>query len=184
MTAADAAHARARARVIVVNETWRLCPSADVLYAADWSWWQTRAPAPEAFPGERWTTPTAWPKKLHSLLATLHTVETVPGDRILDAPPFHHGYNSSFQAMQLARYWGAHRIVFLGLDMKHAGTLTHWHDNHERPLANSPVALGLFAKAFTKAAPQMAAKGVEVINASRQTALTCFPRVPLEEVLP
>ena len=42
-------------KVIAINETWRLCPGADVLYGSDRDWWKLRAPSSFLFTGERWS---------------------------------------------------------------------------------------------------------------------------------
>ena len=170
-------------KVIVINETWRASPAAHVLYAADYAWWASRAPPAGEFKGERWTTPKNWTTKHAALLKSLHQVETKGGCDIVRAPPICTGSNSSFQALSLAVLWGAKRVVFTGLDMKCGpGGEDHWHGVHEE-LTSPRRALGTFAKAFERASPQLVARGVEVINASRDTALTCFPRASMREAL-
>ena len=39
LTAADAAQCRGRARVIAINDAYRLVPWADLLYFCDYRWW-------------------------------------------------------------------------------------------------------------------------------------------------
>ncbi len=187
LTFDDVEYARAHSdRVIAINETWRACPTADVLYAADARWWVKRRPTPDAFTGERWTTPLHYDTpEARAVLATLQQVETRRGHDVSLTPPIATGSNSSFQAMGLALWWGARRIVFLGLDMQFTRGQTHWHGDHTGGLANPASASLLeFARAFDTAAPQIAALGVEVINASRETALTCFKREELSVALP
>lgn len=187
LTPEDVAYARDRApRVIVINNTWKLCPSADLLYAADCRWWKSpNAPAPGEFTGERWTTPKGWDAPEDKpRLAKLHAVETIPGAGVTTKPPLFQGMNSSFQAMGLAVWFGAKRIVFLGLDLSTAGG-SHWHGDHGHNLSNpSPATLGGFAKCFMEAAPALNTLGVTVVNSSARTALNAFPRVPLREALP
>jgi len=181
---ADIAQALAAGcKVIVINETWRACPTAHVLYAADYTWWTKRGPTVKDFPGERWTTPKNWTAKNAALLKSLHQIQTKSGNDIVAAPPICTGSNSSFQALSLAVLWGAKRVLLTGLDLKcgPAGE-DHWHGAHDG-LISPRRALGIFAKAFTNAAPQLVARGVEVINASRETALKCFPRATMREAL-
>jgi len=60
----------------------------------------------------------------------------------------------------------------------------HWFGAHPAGLNNpDPDNLAAWAHAFTRMAPGLAQLGVEVVNCSRRTAITCFPRAPLEEVL-
>lgn len=186
LTAADAAYAREHAkRCIVINNTWKLCPAADLLYAADCRWWRSEnAPTTDEFAGERWTTPTAWDKSSAQLLASMHKVETINGNAVALEPPIYRGMNSSFQAMGLAVWFGAKRIVFVGLDLSNVDG-AHWHGAHSGGLSNPGAStLAQFAKAFTEAAPALDKLGVSVVNSSVRTALNAFPRVPLREALP
>lgn len=182
LTREDCVYAREHAdRVIAVNESWRMVPEADVLYAADWDWWFHRSPG-NRFNGERWTQ--------HS-----HRRNDVPGLSVIEsrggngvAPPgsdfIYTGSNSGFQAMGLAVVWGARRVVFLGLDLSTTGGASHWHGDHVQPLRNNPLTLAHFVRAFKHAAPLLADLGVDVVNASRVTALEAFPRMTIQEALP
>lgn len=99
-----------------------------------------------------------------------------------DPERIHTGSNSGFQALNLAILGGASRILLLGYDMQESGGKSHWFGDHPGTLKRtSPYAV--FRKAFEDAADQIARLGVEVINCSRETSLTCFPRVALLEVL-
>lgn len=90
-----------------------------------------------------------------------------------------HG-NSGAGAMMLAYYAGARRIIMLGYDCQHTGGAKHWHGDHPPKLgnANRPE---MWERGFAKVAHDLG--GVEIINASRVTALSCFPRMALEDVL-
>jgi len=91
------------------------------------------------------------------------------------------GGNSGAGALLLARHRDATRIVLLGYDCQYSKDGTrHWHADHRKGLGNCQ-SLPKFGGQFKEAAWQLA--GVEVINASRETALDLWPRVPLEEAL-
>ena len=86
--------------------------------------------------------------------------------------------------MHLAIRWGAKKIVFLGLDMT-ADNGGHWHRDHGPGLRNTEErTYQNFRRAFETAAPEIAALGVEVVNASPTSALNCFPKIPLWRALP
>jgi hypothetical protein len=180
-SAATAGPAPKSLKVIAVGEAWRAAPYADALYHADRTWWDAYAGAP-AFPGlavtqdangglpcaDRWG---------------LSVVTSVKAPGISTDPAVvHRGYNSGFQALQLAIHLGAARIVLLGFDMKKGPDgRKSWARNRPPQLVrHSPYEL--FVRAFTDAAPQIPA-GVEVVNASRDTALECFPRVALLDAI-
>jgi len=185
LTIADAQHARLAARrVIAVNSSWQRARRADVLYAADAAWWQKNNPPPREFTGERWASARndAWRLGVPT---GLNLAATKPGVAVADDFPIYEGMNSGFQAMGLAVAWGARKIVFLGLDLS-AGPNgeSHWHGDHVGLRNPSETMIRAWVSAFEKVAPVLAARGVEVINASRRTALKCFPCKTVTHALP
>ena len=46
-SAVDLEPARSKAKIIVINESWRLCPWADLLYACDGEWWKYHKGVPD-----------------------------------------------------------------------------------------------------------------------------------------
>lgn len=174
-------------RIIAVNDAWKLCPVADVLYAADADWWKEPGKAPKSsqeFAGERWTTQRGWSGQNPAKLYSINILLTRGGSDVSNCEPVCDGKNSAFQAMGMAVIWGARRIVFLGLDLMPEGDTgkTHFFGSHPTPLRDSSP-YNLFRDAFDAAAPQLVAMGVTVINASRATALTCFPRMDIADAL-
>lgn len=94
----------------------------------------------------------------------------------------HTGFNSGYQAIGLAHLWGASRVLLLGYDMMRTGGRSHWHGDHPRNLGNG----GRFAawcKEMDALAADAKAAGMEIINCSRKTALTCFARSSIQEAL-
>lgn len=101
----------------------------------------------------------------------------------LERRPFglRNGRNGGYQAIGLAYHYGASRIVLLGYDMQaQKGRPSHWFGEHAHGM-RSPY--DLMRLAFPSIAAPLQAAGVTVLNASRETALTCFPRVSLSEAL-
>ena len=91
------------------------------------------------------------------------------------------GGNSGYAAINLAYHLGARRVILLGYDQKGAHYTAHHHAPHpdhiKKPF-NWPMWHGEFAK-LAKVAPDF---GLEIINATRDTALTCFKQMTLEEL--
>lgn len=143
---------------IAVNSTWQLAPHASIVYAADAAWWDHNHPTGFA---ERWTSSrsAADRHQLHYQLAP-------------------NGVNSGAQAIRLAIWLKATRILLLGFDCSVAAG-THWHGDH--PATKNPTAelCQTWAKQFAAVAREAKAARVEVLNASRSTALTCFPLTTL-----
>lgn len=169
--------------VIVINDSWRKYPDAEILYACDPPWWKHHGGVP-AFTGERWSQhkgAASWPAEAEAV--GIRVIRSAPNAGVSTDPSLiHTGANSGFQALNLAILAGASRILLLGYDMQATDGRTHWFGDHPGPLKRtSPYAL--FRKSFDDAAEQIARLGVEVINCSSQTSLTCFPRVALLEVL-
>lgn len=175
LTAEDVEACRGRAQVIAINDAYRLAPWADVLYAADAKWWKWHTGVP-SFTGLKYSLqPTAaqWPG--------VQVLQNT-GERGLEVDPrgLRTGRNSGFQAMNLAVHLGARRIVLLGYDMQRAGRQEHWFGDHP-DRGHSPY--GTFVPAFATLLEPLRALGVEVLNCSRVSALTCFLRSPLAEAL-
>jgi hypothetical protein len=93
-----------------------------------------------------------------------------------------HGNNSGYQAVGLAYTWGASRVILLGYDMQYTGGRRHWFGDHPRGL-NNATGLACWQRSFPKLAADAEKVGLEIVNASRETALTCFPRMRLEDAL-
>jgi len=187
LTRADcdrAAEAQARApeevRIIAVNDNWKMCPTADVLYACDSPWWKYNIDdvRKSGIASELWTQDEDAAKAygLNRIRAW-----SKPG---LSREPdtIHHGANSGYQAVCLAYVWGAARVVLLGFDCQYTGGQRHWFGDHRRGL-NNATGLGCWPKNFGKMSEDCKEVGLEVINASRQTALKCFPRMTIEDAL-
>lgn len=96
----------------------------------------------------------------------------------------HSGGNSGYQAINLAFMWGARRIVLLGYDMQRTGGRTHWHGDHGNGLPSLTADLKEWRRRMIQLGIDLRTHGVEVINATRDTALTCFERQPIEVALP
>lgn len=62
--------------------------------------------------------------------------------------------------------------------MQYQGAKTHWHEGHPIPTGEENYT-GIYAKAFNKIRSK-----VPIVNASPRTIVTCFPRIPIEEIFP
>ena len=91
----------------------------------------------------------------------------------------HQGSNSGYQAIGLAYgVFDADVILLLGYDMQRTGGKRHWFGDHPEPMnVDSPLA------DFVKRYATIKTDDVEIINCSRETALTCFPRMTIEDAI-
>lgn len=156
----DAPDAR---RVVVVNTTFRLAPWADALFAMDRTWWAAHwQEVGEVFTGRR------------------YTINKLPVNWGVTALSRVNGFgNSGAAAISLAVNKGASRVVLLGYDCQHTRGETHWHGAHPAGLGNAATVARWPAK-FEQLAKALKARA-QIVNASRETALTCFERVELED---
>ncbi|MAR55850.1 MAG: hypothetical protein CMM93_01580 [Rickettsiales bacterium] len=92
----------------------------------------------------------------------------------------HQGRNSGYQALNLAVLLGARRIFLLGFDMRLVEGVRHFFGDHP-PGMNVPSHYAEWVKNFETTLPYL--DGVEVINCTKGSALTCFPYQPLAEAL-
>jgi hypothetical protein len=83
----------------------------------------------------------------------------------------------------LAYLWGAQTIVLLGLDCSKAPDgKDHWFGQHGPELTQQQP-YDIWQTNFPQLAQDLKKEGVRVINCSRQTVLTCFDRMTLENTI-
>ncbi|NNM75050.1 hypothetical protein HJG44_22065 [Enterovirga sp. DB1703] len=177
---APLAEIEGRARIIATNNSWRLVPFADALYASDDHWWRTGAG--NEFQGL---------KISRSEHPGVHQVELALDCRglfvdgiVFDEPGvIGSGGGSGFQALNLAVQFGATRIALVGLDAR-VDRGVHWHGPHEGGLSNPHEGTAeLWRVAMDRAAPVLAERGIEVVNCSACSALQGFRKMDLSEWL-
>lgn len=181
LTDADVAFVRGKARVIVVNDNYKKAPRADVLYACDKDWWLHHQWVP-SFQGlkvaldSQTYSRTPWPAEIQRLRNT--------GETGIERDPtgLRTGKNSGYQAINLAVHLGAARILLLGYDMQRTNGKVHWFGNHPDDLDRNPP-FAEFLKAFPTLVKPLQKMGIEIVNCSRQTALTCVPMMPIDQAL-
>lgn len=167
-------------RTIAVNDNYKLAPWADIFYFCDPVWWSwhradlkgredriVRLESPEHDGGD----PRVRVLKNYGEKGLVEARDGVMTGR-----------NSGYQALHMAVHLGVSRILLLGFDCKRGKNgLKHWFGEHpnrsEQPVVD-------WAQLFTELAPQLEQRGIEVINCSPDTALTCFKREPIESLLP
>jgi hypothetical protein len=147
--------------IIAVNNSWRAI-EADVLYASDHGWWK-RYVSELTTKAERWSNN----RKAVADYGCQHF-------RLAQ------GYNSGLAAIHLAEWFGAARILLLGYDCKATRGALHWHGPHVRCNNPNEISFRMWQKQFRQTGRYLREK---VINCSRETALTVFPRSTLEQAL-
>jgi hypothetical protein len=179
LTPEDVDYCRGKARVIAINDAFKLAPWADVLYACDGQWWGWHKGVPD-FKGLKYGI-TLKPHQRDFGVGILKQT----ADFGLEKNPsgLRTGKNSGYQAMNLAVHLGARTIILLGYDMQVGPNKeTHWFGDH--PVKTLAIRFPNYVKSFTTIVEPLKAIGVTVWNCSRQTALKQFPRAVITDVLP
>lgn len=178
LCAEDVDAVRGRARVIAIKDAYDLAPWADVVYCAGGDrtrWWNRNGDRVVAqHKGLRFA--------LDRQCARWATVLQFGPELGLSLDPSRLalGRHSGYQAINLAAHLGASRIVLVGYDMQPTGGQHHFFGNH--PTGTHPSYQEWLPHFATLVAP-LAQLGVEVINATRSTAIEVFRRMTLAEAL-
>jgi hypothetical protein len=179
-------------RTIAINDSWQIAPWADVCYFGDASWWamqQAMNPrtADRTLSFHDMIYKAFWVTIAHTMFIDHPQVRCLwsTGQRGLEDNPtaLRTGSNSGYASINLAYHYGAHRIILLGYDMKCQGSVTHWHNGPREPAGVFGVALQTLLPHFVTLVEPLEKAGVEVVNATPDSALTCWPSKSIEEAL-
>lgn len=170
---------RGRAKVIAINDAYRLAPWADLFYFCDFRWFEWHRHGLLPLGGIKVT--------LENNYISGHGIKCIRNRGVTGlwlSPPdgVCTGRNSGFQVINLAVLLGAKRILLLGYDMKVAGDgRKHWFGDHPRPTPEGAFATML--PCFDTIVDKLAELGVEVVNVTPGSALETFPKMTLDEAL-
>ena len=175
LTQEDVDFCKGKGKVYVVSDVHRIAPFADVLYSCDFQWWDHYKGVPE-FAGEKWTIDQRAEAKYK--INRINVLEKKPWSE--EPGKIVTGGNSGFQCMNLAGVQGATRIILLGYDMQFGpDRKRHFFGEHPEQLTRSSNYKSWVEK-FALAAPHIKA---EVINCTRNSAIECFKKADIREVL-
>lgn len=169
---------------IACNDNWVYCP--DLLYVPDLSWLKVNEDAArcESIP-ERWT-----PSEEGARLYGWNYIEVAGSvgnpDGLSDRRDFiHHGGFAGFQMLNIAAVMGFRKIVLLGYDCAMTNGKLRWRGTHPPGVEKSTRGekFEKWRKRLDAVAPELERRGIGVRNASRSTALSCFPIITLEEAV-
>lgn len=181
LTQADVDYVRGKAKVIAINDAYRLAPWADALYACDAKWWGWHKGVPE-FTGPKWSMDGSPWNNTRATYPDIQRLRNSGPDGLEHHPgALKNGRNSGYQAINLAVHYGAAKIVLLGYDMQPSGGKSHFFGEHPNR-QQSPYAQ--FRLRFTGLVKPLAKLQIAILNCTRRTALNCFPKAALEDVFP
>lgn len=170
--------------VIAINRAYEVVPGAAVLWWSDSRFWRHHRDGLGAH-GAMWKATCNINYHESDALPDWVKQYVISGHKGFDEDPgkLRSGNNSAFAATHLAAHLGARRIILLGVDMRHgpAGE-THFHDGHGMQHLEQTLT-DLMVPYFGSLAEPLAERGIEVINASPDSALGIWPRRTIDEGL-
>lgn len=93
--------------------------------------------------------------------------------------------NSGSAAINMAVHFGVKQIVLLGFDMNlDSNGISHWHGSHCKPSEGKKASpFNRHLRGFPQIAEDAKQMGVEILNASPNSAILNFPKVDLKDLL-
>jgi len=171
---ADAEALRHVGVTVAVNCAVFFTPWARYLFAADAVWWRYYTPKVSWFKGHR--------------VSRSYRAADVEQWRGASWPRT--GGNSGHMAIQYAVDQGAKNIALLGFDQSKTKGKAHFHIDHpnmsnkgERTNMANAGGIAAWPRLIDKTAVDLQQRKIDVINLSRETMLTCFPRMTVEQFL-
>lgn len=186
LRASDVALLRPRCRVLAINDALRLCPWADAHYFCDDKWWRW-------YKDEEWFTAYQGPRytlenpQIVKVDPSIRSVRNAGRTGLCTEPDgICTGQNSGHQAINLTYHLRAKRILLLGYDMgappgPDRKPRLHFFGDH--PIRTSPHVFGAMLPHFKLLAPELAARGVEVINCTPSSMLRVWPITSVERMI-
>ena len=166
-------------RVIVVNNSYRVAPWADVLYFMDCAWYAWHKLELLSFTGIKVTT-------------CEHSKDEI-GIKFLergrrqgiDERNTHlvRGTNSGYGAVSLAIKFGVKKIILFGYDMRQVDGKNNFHKDHKREV-QAFIYKKQFVPIFSTLKNHCETDGIEIINATPGSLLDIFPIIEVEEAMP
>lgn len=163
--------------VIAINEAIYLSLYADILFFRDLSWFYGNRDIVGTWKGTvvSSTASPFYPKNV-KVVKTSHC-----NDFLVGGDTIRYGRSSGHLALSLAINLGAKRCVLLGFDCRIVNGRSHFHDKHSNAISIT------YAKDFLPAwegwGETARRAGVEVVNATPNSAIMEFEYRPLVEVL-
>ncbi len=184
--------ARAKGFTLVgCNRVWEIVPDLALLYGCNgqfWDYYWNRGLS--EYSCEKWTTHPEAAKRYGLNWIAEKNAKGLSSDPSL----IHHGHGSGYSLVNLAYLKGAERIVLLGYDLKYANdynghtqeigsTPRHYFGEYPSELQHWPkvqVKNGVHVE-LLDLYRSIAKQGlVEILNATPDSAIDCFPRVDID----
>jgi hypothetical protein len=176
----DLGKLRGHGIVVAINDAVRRIPWADIVFSADGIWITRRADVLARFVGRKVAAIDGGyvPPEAAGPIEVLDRSRDV---LVSDDPGLiYSAHNSGFAALNFAVSREATRIVLIGFDLDGGN---HWHGGYEWKCRFGRADHPKWAAAFNSIAPELARRGVDVVNLNPASAIRGFRFATLDEVL-
>jgi len=167
--------------VIAVNMAFKLGPWVDMLFFGDKGFFKRTQEEIFAFKGLRATCA----RGVTEYGGRIKVLEQNKKKRGIEFSPTSicWNFNSGSAAINLAVHLGVKKIILLGFDMQvDKQKNQHWHKFYQGNKKTVGGTMNMHLKSFPIIAEDLKGK-VEVINASPNSRIECFPKMSIEEAL-
>lgn len=173
-------------RVIACNNAYRLAPWIDVMVCMDAQWPEHPIHQRELpmFAGLKISGHKDHRAQKHDGLDLRVVRGRTESGISTDPNAVHTNLNSGAFAISVAVQLGARRIILLGFDMQTVEKTHNWHADHKVRAGQDRNPYPKFLARFPAISEDLKRLGVECINATPGSALTVFPIVDPESVIP
>lgn len=170
-----------RLKVVAIKRCIELAPFADAVYGCDHPWWRSVHGLPD-YRGMKW----AYAPRACDQYGAKRVQIAIDANELLfeQVGSVGSGGNSGFHALNLVAQFGATRVLLVGFDVHDRGGV-HWYGRNIALGMSNPTEHNFrrWRGAFETAAKQLAARGVEVVNASPVSDIKGFPKAGVAETL-
>ena len=170
-------------RFIAVNSSCRavrpIATEADPIYFSDNSWNANRPSLAANWPGPVMTCNRNTKARLGDAVRRIDVSALTMLFRVL---PDYVQASSGHVAACLAVAMGARRLVLIGFECTAVGGRTHGHSDYDQS-GDMPAYPDRFIPGWWGLAPAFDRMGVEVLNATPHSLITCFPTTDIAEAL-
>lgn len=174
------------------NNAIFLAPDAALLYAVNFQWWLHYYDQVKDLPCEKWTTNQFASERF----GLRHIHERHRPGLSMNPDVIHHGHGSGYSLVSMAWRARPDRIVLLGYDLKYANDYDpqnrnpgssprHFFGEYPASMQHWPsvkVKKGIHVELLDLYRSIAAQNVVEVINSTPDSALDCFPNVPIDAI--
>lgn len=172
--------------VIGINNAYQIGSWIDVLFFGDCGWYLVHRNAIAKWPGLKVTCcPRFEAKKKEDMEGIKFLKKDAQRQGISsDNSTVCWNSNSGAAAISLASHFGAKKIILLGFDMDMQNKVSHWHGSHAQPGENTrKPPFDRHLRGFPQIAEDAKKMGIEILNASPDSAIMDFTKIDIEEVL-